>query len=79
MRCAVSHPAVLTAVVVAFAGERTALPMLLNDSSALDGTYDPSAELVAEGPAAAAFGEDLFDSVWRDATLFEDVATVRSV
>lgn len=45
----------------------------------LDGTYDPSTELVTDTPAAAAFGEDLFDHVWTDATPVEDVTPTRSL
>jgi len=41
----------------------------------LDGTYDPETELVAESPAAVAWGAELFDLYWRDA---EDVETLRS-
>jgi predicted transcriptional regulator len=41
----------------------------------LDGTYDPETELVAESPAAVAWGEQLVDLFWRDAT---DVAELRS-
>jgi len=41
----------------------------------LDGTYDPETELVAESPAAVAWGEELFDLFWREA---DDVETLRS-
>ncbi|ELZ27093.1 transcriptional regulator [Halogeometricum pallidum JCM 14848] len=58
---------------LAVVGEKTFLSL-----PRLDGTYDPSTELVADTAAAAAFGADLFDHVWADATPVEDVASTRS-
>lgn len=43
----------------------------------LDGSYDPSTELVADADRAAAFGADLFEWLWRDATPIGDVAPTR--
>lgn len=43
----------------------------------LDGSYDPSSELVADTEAATAFGRDLFEWVWRDATPIDEVAPTR--
>ncbi|SFR36739.1 Predicted transcriptional regulator, contains HTH domain [Halogeometricum limi] len=45
----------------------------------LDGSYDPSSELVADGDDAVRFGTDLFEAVWRDATPIDDVTTTRSI
>jgi predicted transcriptional regulator len=43
----------------------------------LDGSYDPSTELVADSDTAVRFGHDLFEWVWRDATPVGDVAPTR--
>ncbi|ADQ68130.1 transcriptional regulator [Halogeometricum borinquense DSM 11551] len=45
----------------------------------LDGTYDPRTELIADSEAAAAFGDDLFEWFWRDATPIDDVASTRPI
>ncbi|WP_435346945.1 helix-turn-helix transcriptional regulator [Haloarchaeobius sp. HRN-SO-5] len=43
----------------------------------LDGSYDPSTELVAESPAAAAWGESVFETFWRKGTPVDDLAPYR--
>lgn len=45
----------------------------------IDGGYDPRTELVAETSTATAFGDDLFEWVWEDATPLESVAPTRSL
>lgn len=45
----------------------------------LDGGYDPRTELVAETSTATAFGDDLFEWVWEDATPLDAVAPTRSL
>ena len=57
---------------LAVAGETTFLSL-----PRLDGTYDPSTELVADTPGAEAFGSDLFDHVWADATPIDEVTATR--
>lgn len=45
----------------------------------LDGSYDPSTELIADSDAGTSFGVDLFERIWRDGTPVEDVAPTRPV